>query len=170
MVERNGLQPDNIEHLRDNSIQTCASFVAGKFQYTQLFKETYCSVDVMTVTLVGRDMKCGQDFYVVGLTAADVNKTFNRWKTCKQTWQATGEDGSEWCSYECRCSGECKQVMLLRWPKQTSEGSWTLCDISAQNYSKRILNYMTDRVHVRQLLFEDKSRQIGYQKHSHYAL
>ena len=130
MIERNGFQPDNIEYLRDNSIQTCTSFVAGNLQYTQLFKKTYCSADVMTVTLVGRDMKCGQDLSVVGLTAADVNKPFNRWKTCKQIWQATGDDGAEWCSYECDCSGGCKQVMLLRWPKMLSDYSWTLCDIS----------------------------------------
>ena len=111
--------------------------MASERHYTQLFKESNCNEEEMTVTVIGRDMKCGQDLYVVGLTAADVNRSLNTWRTCKQLGQAITEDNTEWSSYECHCSGGCKQVMLLRWPKQISESSWTLCDITEQCYGKR---------------------------------
>ncbi|KAK2159033.1 hypothetical protein LSH36_160g05008 [Paralvinella palmiformis] len=94
--------------------------------------EAYCDVKRMTVTIVGQDMGCGQNLYIVGLTQPDIGKPLNRWKTCNQTWQKTNDDNVEWCSYDCDCSGVCEQVMLLRWPVTISESSWTLCDISEQ--------------------------------------
>ena len=130
LVDKRGLQIDDTKHISDNSTDTCATFLASKLQHTQVFKESYCNADRMAVTVVGRNMKCDEDLYVVGLTVTDVNKPLNRWKTCKHIWQATNDDNTEWCSYECDCSRGCEQVMLLRWPKTLSDSSWTLCDIS----------------------------------------
>ena len=130
MVQEGGSHAEDIDMLRDSSPQTCSRFVSDKYQHTQLFKESYCNSDRMTVTVVGQDMGCGQDLYVVGLSAADVGKPLNRWKICKLTWNTTNADNMEWCSYDCDCSGGCEEVMLLRWPKPLSASTWTLCDIS----------------------------------------
>ena len=115
--------------LEDNSISTCSRFVADGHQYTQIFQQTTCTTDRMSVTLVGQDMKCVDNMYVVGLTGSEVGKANNKWKTCRPRWQTTTDDNLDWCIYDCICTGDCEQVMALRWPKKLADSSWTLCDI-----------------------------------------
>ena len=116
--------------LNDNSTHTCSAFVAHKPQMTQIFKPAVCTTDQMSVTLVGEQMKCGQNVYVVGLKGADVGKPFNTWKTCKPRWQETLDSGVEWCNYDCSCTGGCEQVMVSRRPQALVDSSWILCDIT----------------------------------------
>jgi hypothetical protein len=139
VVEQGGVQPDEVKYLNDNFTETCSNFVTNRRQHTQLFKERYCDVNKMTVTVVGREMGCGQGLYLVGLTKPDVGKPLNRWKMCKLNMEATTEDKVEWCSYDCDCSGGCEQVMLLRWPNMALNTSWTLCDISEHCNGKMTL-------------------------------
>jgi len=130
IIERHGLQPDNGTNLNDNSIATCSQFVTDGHQHTQIFQQTICTIDRMSVTLVGQDMKCVDNMYVAGLTGSDVGKAINKWKRCRPRRQTTTDDNLDWCIYECICTGNCEQVMALRWPKKLADSSWTLCDIS----------------------------------------
>ena len=130
MAEARGIQPDDVANLNDTSTLSCSKFVSDGTRYTQLFKQSYCNADHMSVTIVGLDMECEQDLYVVALSEDDVDKPLNRWKTCKVSWHTTSTDNKQWCSYDCECSRGCEQVMLLRWPKTPSASTWTLCDIS----------------------------------------
>ena len=128
-IEDRSIQPDDVTYLNDNSTFTCSNFVTNRQQYTQIFKESFCADDQMSVTVVGRQMTCDNGLYVVGLSPPDVGKPLNKWKRCQQTWHITTDDDIEWCSYDCHCSGQCEQTMLLRWPKTMTDNSWTLCDI-----------------------------------------
>ncbi len=124
-----GLQPSDAARITDNSIDTCSDFATDSPQYTQMFLQSNCSKDQMSVTLVGQDMKCDSNIYVVGLKGADVGKTLNKWKICKLRWQTTTSESVDWCFYECHCDGGCEQIMLLRWPKSLTDNSWRLCEI-----------------------------------------
>jgi len=129
IVEEGGLQPDDVIHLNDNSTSTCSNFVTNRQQYTQIFKDSFCADDQMSVTLVGRQMACDNGLYVVGLSPPDVGKPQNIWKRCQQTRHITTDSDTEWCSYDCHCSGRCVQTMVLKWPQTMTDTSWTLCDI-----------------------------------------
>ena len=66
MIEKGGLQPDDIIYITDDSAETCSSFVGTRPQYTQIFQQANCTRDNMRVTLVGSDKKCSENMYVVG--------------------------------------------------------------------------------------------------------
>ena len=114
-----------MKYLHDDSTHTCSVFVAVHHGHTQIFDQAVCATDQVSVTLVGKEMNCLQDIYLAGLTGSDVEKARNRWRAC----HTTTDNGVDWCSFHCQCSGRCEQVMVLRWPQTPAHSSWTLCDI-----------------------------------------
>lgn len=129
-VDEDGLTPDDVTRINDESTKTCSVFKAERPIFTQLFQTTSCTADHMSVTLVGRDMTCDGHLFVVGLTEADVGKSMNTWTTCRRVWHASSPESVDWCIYDCKCTKGCEQVMVLRWPETVNDSSWTLCDIS----------------------------------------
>ncbi|KAK2143023.1 hypothetical protein LSH36_886g00038 [Paralvinella palmiformis] len=121
IIERHGLQPDNGTNLNDNSIATCSQFVTDGHQHTQIFQQTICTIDRMSVTLVGQDMKCVDNMYVAGLTGSDVGKAINKWKRCRPRRQTTTDDNLDWCIYECICTGYCSNQSICY---MYGKGSW----------------------------------------------
>ena len=129
-MDGRGLQPDNVARITDNSVNTCSEFVADTPLHTQMFEQAVCTADQMSVTLVGKGIKCESNIYVVGLKGADVGKALNRWKRCKPRWQTTTNESVDWCIYDCHYLGGCEQIMLLRWPTSLTDSSWSLCEIT----------------------------------------
>ncbi|KAK2140293.1 hypothetical protein LSH36_1399g00034 [Paralvinella palmiformis] len=129
IIEERGLQPDDVTPLNDNSTRTCSTFASTRPRHTQIFAQSVCSTDKMSITLVGQRMKCDNDLYVAGLAGPDVGKPLNKWQSCQRRWENTTDDGVEWCSFNCDCINGCDQIMVLRWPKILADTSWNLCDI-----------------------------------------
>ena len=101
IIEEYGLQPDDVTCLNDNSSYTCSVFLEKNRPYTQIFEQAVCDNEQMSVTLMGNQMNCDENIYVVGLTESDVGKSVNRWKT-------SSENHAELCNYDCHCTGRCE--------------------------------------------------------------
>ena len=109
-VDENGLPPDDVTHLDDNSTETCSRFVPSKHQHTQICKQFKCHRDLVTVSVVGEDMNYGQDLYIFGLTATEAGKPVNK---CLFLWEITTGNRTERSCYDCGCSSGCKQVIII---------------------------------------------------------
>ncbi|KAK2139188.1 hypothetical protein LSH36_1957g00018 [Paralvinella palmiformis] len=64
IIEDRSIQPDDVTYLNDNSTFTCSNFVTNRQQYTQIFKESFCADDQMSVTVVGRQMTCDNGLFL----------------------------------------------------------------------------------------------------------
>jgi hypothetical protein len=80
----------------------------------------------VNVTLIGTNLGCGHNLYVTPLSAAETEKWIARWTTCPLRQTDRYED-KERCLYECRCSGSCEEIQVLRMPTDRKDRSWTVC-------------------------------------------
>lgn len=161
IIEERGLQPDDVTPLNDNSTRTCSTFASTRRRHTQIFAQSVCSTDKMSITLVGQRMKCDNDLYVAGLAGSDVGKPLNKWQSCQRRWENTTDDGVEWCSFNCDCINGCDQIMVLRWPKILADTSWNLCDIIQSCTGKFYhfsLTFSQPLLHIPHFIY-----QIGFQ-------
>ena len=110
LVDESGVQTNNITMLYDDSAMTCAAFTASKMQQTKVYKTSSCSVDTLIVTIVGRDLGCYMDLYVVGMTSPEAGARRDRWAKCVPKWQAADQYSAEWCSFKCHCTGGCEMA------------------------------------------------------------
>jgi hypothetical protein len=138
-VDQQGIQPDDITKLHDDSSLTCATFTASKTQQTKIYEPSTCSAGQLTITVVGNNLDCSR-LYVVGMTTPGEGARRDRWAKCTLTWQTIDQNSAEWCSFACLCTGGCQQVMVAKWPKTMAESSWTLCAIR-QNCVGRLMYY-----------------------------
>lgn len=126
--------PDNECYLTDNSIETCSMFnisidapvpIRTKFRI-QL--PSYVEGRV-NVSLIGTNIRCDNSFFVTPLSEAETERWTGHWTTCPlRGTSIIGEKES--CFYECRCSGGCEEIQIIRMPSSVVDSSWSLCDVS----------------------------------------
>jgi len=115
------------------SNETCTRFVADQ----NMQKEQYSSfridipvekLDFINVTVLGENITCGYDLYVMPLNTAETTTWKGIWVTCPllQTTTATGMNKR--CVFRCQCHlALCKEIQVYKRLRNYEEGSWILC-------------------------------------------
>jgi hypothetical protein len=125
-----GIKPDKEEFITDNSPRTCATFNnsddTNSPRYTNFrIQVAHHKIDYANVTLIGTNLGCGHNLYVMPLSTAETEKWTGRWTTCPVTEETTYK-GKERCSYSCQCRGSCEEIQVL---KIINDNSWNVCHI-----------------------------------------
>ena len=125
------LIPDKVRFLSHESPDTCASFINhGEKPRRTKFRISGDDVQVnrVNVTLIGTNMGCGHNLYVTPLSAAETEKWTGRWSVC-QLMETSIYETKEKCTYDCPCSGSCKEIQILKQPSVMRDSSWSLCHL-----------------------------------------
>ncbi|KAK2144352.1 hypothetical protein LSH36_765g00005 [Paralvinella palmiformis] len=111
----------------------CTQFVGDQTVHTEQYStfrlevpET--KVDLVTVTLLGENIACGYDLYVMPLTASQKLKWSGIWIVCPLLKTALIA-GRNRCTFGCQCKGHCREIQVTRRPLSSEKNSWTLCYI-----------------------------------------
>ena len=131
--EDRGLHPDEEKFLTDESPQTCTAFNITNNAITPRYTQfriyiAYDQVGEVNVTLIGTNLGCGHNMYVTPLSAAEIGTWTGKWSICPLKQTSSYED-KETCSYECRCSGICKEIQIMKYPASIKDSSWSVCHI-----------------------------------------
>ena len=143
----NYINPVNLSFLRDDNRETCTTFEAdGRLETRQLTTFRVRSYDqraeYINVTLVGQNLSCSDNLYVMPLTAAQTKHWTGIWITCPLLTTSV-EGRFESCTFNCRCLGGCAEIQISKRPRKASESSWSLCrlDIGDRSAGIRIWGY-----------------------------
>ncbi|KAK2146152.1 hypothetical protein LSH36_628g00017 [Paralvinella palmiformis] len=128
------IHPDNVEFLTDDSVDTCALFAIGVDADVPKRTKFRISIsDIVTdqviVAMIGINMGCDREFYVMPLSQNDTLKWKGCWSVCPLMESTRSEDKDN-CLFDCQCSGSCREIQLIRNPNSTQDSGWSVCDMS----------------------------------------
>jgi hypothetical protein len=135
--DEKGIFPDNVTFLADGNPDTCHTFTVDdevcvpKYSHLKV-QIAVVVVDNVNVTLMGTNLGCGYNLYVTPLSLAETEKWTGQWSTCR-LFETSIDGGTQNCFYQCKCSGNCKAIQILKWPRTVEESSWTLCHVCLIN-------------------------------------
>ncbi|KAK2167036.1 hypothetical protein LSH36_32g05073 [Paralvinella palmiformis] len=132
--EEHGIVPRDKTLLADDYPETCTVFTLDDYdrsipRYTHFrIAVPNIAVDEVNLTLRGANLSCGHNLYVTPLSAAETETWTGRWTKCPLVESSVGE-GNETCSYQCKCTGSCEEIQIIKIPLTTEESYWTMCHI-----------------------------------------
>ncbi|KAK2139347.1 hypothetical protein LSH36_1849g00001 [Paralvinella palmiformis] len=133
----NKLLPQNVDYLTDDSPDTCAIFSFNK--ETPHIRDTIFRVeltedntDMINVTLIGSNLQCGHNLYVVPITEPEKASWKGIWIACSFVETSIDEKGEK-CLHQCHCSGRCEEIQIMKRPREGDDPSWNLCHIMIIN-------------------------------------
>jgi hypothetical protein len=92
------------------------------------------ATNLISITVRGTNLGCGENLYVTPLNAAEAEKWTGKWSSCPVVASSV-QDGEDICTYRCRCTGDYEEIQVAKRPHTAQESSWTLCQISLTNHS-----------------------------------
>ena len=138
----NYINPVNLSFLRNDNNDTCTTFEADvRTEVSQLTTFRVRSYDeqaeYINVTLVGRNLSCANNLYVIPLTAAQTKHWTGIWTTCPLLTTSV-EGRLESCTFNCHCLGRCGEIQVSKRPRKATESSWSLCRLDIGDRSAGI--------------------------------
>ena len=132
--EEGSIIPNNSEFLTDDSVDTCALFALGvDVDVPKRTKFRISIPDIATdqviVAMIGINMGCDREFYVMPLSQNDTLKWKGCWSVCPLKEIKKSEDKDS-CLFECQCSESCKEIQLIRNPHSIQDSTWSVCKMS----------------------------------------
>ncbi|KAK2140599.1 hypothetical protein LSH36_1293g00031 [Paralvinella palmiformis] len=132
--EEGSIIPYNSEFLTDDSVDTCALFALGvDVDVPKRTKFRISIPDIATdqviVAMIGINMGCDREFYVMPLSQNDTLKWKGCWSVCPLKEIKKFEDKDS-CLFECQCSESCKEIQLIRNPHSIQDSTWYVCKMS----------------------------------------
>lgn len=128
------ITPNDTTFLTDNSAETCTIFQADEHsdipQYTT-FRVVVLDekVEYLNFTLLGVNLTCSGNLFVMPLTVQQTINWSGIWATCHLIDSGV-ENLSERCIFSCRCLGGCREIQVIKRPRNVEESTWSLCHLS----------------------------------------
>jgi len=121
--------------LTDNSKDTCTLFKLDDDK-AEVGKRTKFRIsipelvlDEVAVSMIGSNMGCDRDLYLMPLSPNETLKWGGCWPICPLI--KSGRSGNEEkCRFECQCSGRCKEIQVIRKPYSIQDSSWSVCEMT----------------------------------------
>ena len=124
------------------STETCTRFVPDQNIQTEQYSTFRIDIpeerlDSVIVIVLGENIGCGYDLYVMPLTVTETANWSGLWMICPLL-ETTAADGlNKRCVFRCECNGMCKKIQVCRRPHNYEETAWTLCSICL-NYTIKV--------------------------------
>ena len=116
------------------STETCTRFVPDQNIQTEQYSTFRIDIpeerlDSVIVIVLGENIGCAYDLYVMPLTVTETANWSGLWVICPLL-ETTAADGlNKRCVFRCECNGMCKEIQVCRRPHNYEETAWTLCSI-----------------------------------------